>query len=92
MNDEIQQLCDRAKRGDVPAASELVALHYQRIFGYFRRLSGNDADAADLTQKTFSKAWQSLAGFQNRSSFSTWLHGIAHHTYVDWRRKLQPDE
>jgi RNA polymerase sigma-70 factor (ECF subfamily) len=28
-----------------------------------------------------------LAGYQGRSSFSTWLHGIGHHVYVDWRRK-----
>src|SRR6185295_6253916 len=87
MNDEAQILCDRARAGDLAAASELVALFYQRIFAYFRRLCGNDHDAADLTQKTFSKVWQSLASYQQRSTFSTWLHGIAHHVYVDWRRK-----
>jgi RNA polymerase sigma-70 factor, ECF subfamily len=87
MSDETLILCDRAKDGDLAAASELVARFYQRIFGYFRRLAGNDPDAADLTQKTFTKAWQALASYQQRSTFSTWLHGIAHHVYVDWRRK-----
>ena len=28
-----------------------------------------------------------MESYQGRSAFSTWLHGIAHHTYVDWRRK-----
>lgn len=87
MSDDAEMLSERAKKGDVPAASELVALFYQRIFAYLRRLSGNDHDAEDLTQKTFAKTWQSLASYQQRSSFSTWLHGIAYHTYLDWRRK-----
>ena len=74
------------------AACELVGLFYDRIFAYFRRLCGNDADAADLTQKTFFKVWTSLATFRRRSRFSTWLHGIAHHVYVDWRRAARPAE
>ena len=90
MSDHAETLCHRAKAGDIAAASELVDLFYERIFAYFRRLCGNDDDAADLTQKTFFKVWTSLASYQRRSSFSTWLHGIAHHVYVDWRRIKRP--
>lgn len=90
MNDHSETLCDRAGAGDMSAASELVSLFYERIFAYFRRLCGNDDDAADLTQKTFFKVWTSLATFQRRSRFATWLHGIAHHVYVDWRRANRP--
>jgi RNA polymerase sigma-70 factor, ECF subfamily len=87
MSDSADILRERARKGDVEAASELVTLFYQRIFAYLRRLSGNDEDAADLTQKTFTKTWQSLGAYRQHSSFSTWLHGIAHHVYLDWRRK-----
>jgi RNA polymerase sigma-70 factor (ECF subfamily) len=87
MSDAAETLCERARQGDLTAASELIALFYQRIFAYLRRLSRNDDDAADLTQKTFARTWQSLASYQRHSSFSTWLHGIAHHVYLDWRRK-----
>jgi RNA polymerase sigma-70 factor, ECF subfamily len=90
MSDHAEILCDRAGAGDMSAASELVNLFYERIFAYFRRLCGNDEDAADLTQKTFFKAWTFLRSFQRRSTFSTWLHGIAHHVYVDWRRANTP--
>jgi RNA polymerase sigma-70 factor (ECF subfamily) len=69
---------------------ELIDLHYERIYGWLRRLTGHDEDAADLTQKTFMRAWQSLARFEGRSSFSTWLHGIGHHVYLDWRRLSKP--
>jgi RNA polymerase sigma-70 factor (ECF subfamily) len=82
----IEELCGRCKEGDAEAASELLALHYERIFGYFRRLCGNEADASDLTQKAFCKVWQAIGSFQGKAQFATWVHGIAHHVYVDWRR------
>jgi RNA polymerase sigma-70 factor (ECF subfamily) len=87
MSQRIERLCGQAKAGDVAAASQLVSEFYERIFAYFRRLCGRDEEAADLTQKTFFKVWVSLASYEGRSSFSTWLHGIAHHVYVDWRRR-----
>ena len=86
MSDQAEQLYDRAKAGDPAAASGLITLYYERIFAYFRRLSGNDEDAQDLTQKSFLKVWSSLRSYQKRSSFCTWIHGVAHHVYVDWRR------
>jgi RNA polymerase sigma-70 factor (ECF subfamily) len=87
MSEHLEALVGRAQSGELAAASELLGACYQRIFAYFRRLSGADEDAADLTQKTFCKVWQSLPGFNSRASFNTWLHAIAHHVYVDWRRK-----
>lgn len=90
LKDEAAELCGRAQNGDFAAASELIALFYQRIFAYLRRLCPNEEDAADLTQRTFSKAWSSLGSFAGRSSFSTWLHGIAYHVYLDWRRSANP--
>ena len=92
MIDQTAELCQRAKTGDMTAASELVNLFYEKVFCYFRRLCGNDEDAQDLTQKTFLKVWSALGSFQGRSSFSTWIHGVAHHVYVDWRRRNDHSE
>lgn len=80
------QMIDSARQGNKAAATQLVELFYERIYAFLRRLAGNDADAADLTQKTFARVWQGLQSFAGRSSVSSWIHGIAHHTYVDWRR------
>ena len=90
MSDSAEILCSRAREGDAAAARALVELTYERIYGHLRRLTGHDEDAADVTQKTFSKAWAALDSFAGRSSFTTWLHGIAHHTYLDWRRQQRP--
>jgi RNA polymerase sigma-70 factor, ECF subfamily len=97
MSDTPERLCKAAKAGDMAAASELVTLFSSTIFAFFRRLSGNESDAEDLTQQAFVKVWSSLRSYEGRSSFSTWIHGIAHHVYVDWRRRrsvmdFRPDE
>ena len=67
-----------------------MGLYYQRIYAYLRRLSNHDEEAADLTQKTFARLWSALPSYAARSRFSTWLHGIAHHVYLDWRRQRNP--
>ncbi|MEO7678999.1 MAG: RNA polymerase sigma factor [Verrucomicrobiota bacterium] len=85
--DPVQNLCARAQGGDIAAASELIALFYKKIFSYFRRQCASDEDAQDLTQKCFCKIWVSLKSFRGRSTFSTWIHGVAYHVYVDWRRR-----
>ncbi len=85
-NFSANQLADAARHGDRAAATRLIELFYERVYAFLRRLAGNDADAADLTQRTFTRGWQALPTFGGRSSFSSWIHGIAHHVYVDWRR------
>jgi RNA polymerase sigma-70 factor (ECF subfamily) len=86
MKADANQLMETAQRGDRAAAVGLIELFYERIYAFLRRLADNDADAADLTQRTFSRVWQALPTFAGRSSVSSWMHGIAYHVYVDWRR------
>src|SRR3954462_10462953 len=86
MDGDDKRVLERARQGDARAASELIELFYARIYAFLRRLSGNESDAADLTQRTFTCVWQALPTFAGRSSVSSWMHGIAYHSYVDWRR------
>jgi len=86
MDSRIKSLCKRACRADHSAACELLKIHYTDVYAYLRRLCGNQADAEDLTQQTFLKVWSSLGSFTGRSKFSTWLHRIAHNTYIDFKR------
>jgi RNA polymerase sigma-70 factor, ECF subfamily len=86
MEPDANQLLAQARGGDRAAAGELIELFYERIYAFLRRLAANDADAADLTQRTFSRVWQALPGFAGRSSVASWVHSIAYHVYVDWRR------
>jgi RNA polymerase sigma-70 factor (ECF subfamily) len=86
MNSNLHQLVEAARGGDKTAAVGLIEEFHARVYAFLRRLAGNEADAADLTQRTFSRVWQALASFEGRSSLASWIHGIAYHVYVDWRR------
>jgi len=83
---QTNQLVEDARLGDQAAATRLVELFYERIYAFLRRLTGNEADAADLTQRAFARVWQALPTFSGRSSVGSWIHSIAYHVYVDWRR------
>ena len=60
MKTEADQLVERIGRGEQVAAVDLIDLFYERIYAFVRRLCSNDADAADLTQRTFGRVWQAL--------------------------------
>ena len=58
-----------------------------RIYNYFRFRVGNDADAEDLTARTFESAWLSRERYRkDMARFSTWLFTIAHNATVDFLR------
>ena len=75
---------------DHAAFGELVHRHQSAVRHFLRHLAGGDtALADDLAQETFVQAWRGLARFQNRSSFPTWLLGIAHNHWRNARRKAR---
>ena len=92
MSDPASQLVHRARQGDHAAAGQLIDLLHAPIYAYLRRLTGDVVDAEDLTQQTFTRAWQSLDRFAGRSTVAAWLHGIAYHVFADWLRRRRPTE
>jgi RNA polymerase sigma-70 factor (ECF subfamily) len=92
MPTENDMLIERVRRGEAVAAETVIERFYPRIYASLRRLTSNEADAADLTQKTFGKLWHSLSTFGGKSTLGSWLHSIAYHVYVDWRRSHHRSE
>ncbi|MBV1859407.1 MAG: RNA polymerase sigma factor [Nannocystaceae bacterium] len=74
---ELERLVQRAADGDVDAWADLYKGRFDVIYRYVRLLTGDSDVAEDLTQETFAKALTCLDRFSGRSTFSTWLHGIA---------------
>lgn len=81
----------RAQADDSAAYDELVTRHRGRIFAMIRQMVKNDADAWDLSQEVFIKAWKALPRFEVKARFSTWLYRIAHNTVYDWARRKRPE-
>jgi RNA polymerase sigma-70 factor (ECF subfamily) len=61
----------------------LVQRHEQAVYGMGLSFFRNADDAADFTQEVFLKSFRSLAHFQGRARFSTWLYRIAYNTAVN---------
>ena len=81
------RLVGLAQKGDMRAYDALVIRHQGRIYAMIRNMVKNDADAWDLSQEVFVKAWRALPRFEARARFSTWLFRIAHNSVYDWVRK-----
>lgn len=68
----------RACRDGHPEAFAPIVERYQRrIYHVCYRFAGNHADAADLAQDVFIRAYRGLRGFKGASSIQTWLYRIA---------------
>lgn len=76
-----------AQQGDMRAFDALVTRHRNRIFAMIRNMTRNEADAWDISQDVFVKAWHALPRFEAKARFSTWLYRIAHNAVYDWSRK-----
>ena len=71
------ELVGRAQAGETKAFEELVKLHDRRVLNLAYSMLGNLADAQDVYQDTFLRAWNGISSFRFQSSFSTWLLRIA---------------
>jgi RNA polymerase sigma-70 factor (ECF subfamily) len=82
-----QQWIRDSLAGDEAAFAALVQQHQQMIHALTFRMTGSAADAQDLAQDTFARAFQQLDRFRGDSKFSTWLCRIAVNACLNWRRR-----
>ncbi len=69
-------LVQRAKNGDQAAFAQLVTAYEGKIYNLALRYLGNQEDAMDASQEVFLRMFRFLDGFQEDSTFSTWLYRI----------------
>ena len=79
----------RVQAGDVAAFDRLILKYRERVYGIVYNLTANREDAADLTQDSFIKAFQSIQRFGGQSSFFTWLYRIAVNSTLSHLRKAR---
>src|SRR5665213_2615274 len=71
------ELVRRFVGGDEAAFVEIMKRYEGKILAVARSLLHNQADAEEITQDTFVRAYCNLARFRGDSSLATWLHRIA---------------
>lgn len=83
-------LVDYARTGNEAAIRTLVRRHNQRLFRAARSITGNDADAEDVVQVAYVKAFTHLDGFRGDAQLSTWLTRIAINEALARVRRRRP--
>jgi len=86
------ELVLRCLSGETSAFEALYGAHAGRIAAYFLRSGFARADADDLTQETFTRAFRSLGTFDaDRGAFRPWLATIARNVARKrWGRRAEP--
>jgi RNA polymerase sigma-70 factor (ECF subfamily) len=92
LSDADAALVARCKGNDLAAFDEIVERYQHKIYGYVKRLVGNETDAEDITQEVFLKALNSLHRFREESSLQTWLFRIATNLCRDAHRRRQREK
>ena len=79
-------MTEQATLDRVPTWDEIVDAHSDRVFRLAYRLTGNRADAEDLTQDVFVKVFRSADTFRP-GSFEGWLHRVTTNAFLDRARR-----
>jgi len=66
-----------AKNGSAEAFEVLYHAHKRRIYSLCLRMTGNPAEAEDLTQEAFLQVFRKISTFRGEAAFSTWMHRLA---------------
>ena len=74
------QLVQRVQAGDRSAFDLLVRKYQYRVAALVRRYVRDEAEAEDVAQEAFVRAWRALPQFRGESQFYTWLYRIAVNT------------
>ncbi len=82
----------RAQQGDDGCFESLYGMHKRRVYSLCLRMTGNTAEAEDLTQEAFLQLYRKIATFRGESAFSTWLHRLAVNVVLmHLRKKCLPE-
>jgi RNA polymerase sigma-70 factor (ECF subfamily) len=93
--DPDREFVERFRDGDRAAFDQLVRRHQRGVWHLVRRYVRSDADAADVTQQAFVRAFRGLVTFRGAASVRSWLYRIAINCALSWlrdHRREQPTE
>ena len=84
---------ERRVRDDLEPFEELFKLHYRKVYAVCLRMTGNTAEAEDLSQEVFVQVFRKLDTFRGESAFTTWLHRLTvNHVLMHFRKNRRRKE
>ena len=86
-DNSLQSIIEKAKNGNQKAFSTLLDTFWNEVYGFQLKRTKNENDAEDITIRTFSKAFDKIAIYDDAFEFKTWLITISKNLHVDLIRK-----
>ncbi len=90
MDQTDNQLIKKSIRGDQAAFAELLNRHLTPVYKFAYQYVHNGADAEDIAQEAFVRAWKHLKSFDQSKNFKTWIFTIAKNAALDLIKKKKP--
>ncbi len=84
--DPDREIAERFRQGERAAFDILVRRHQRGVWRLVRRYVRSDADASDVTQQAFVRAFRGLVAFRGAASVRSWLYRIAINCSLSWLR------
>jgi RNA polymerase sigma-70 factor (ECF subfamily) len=79
------------KKETTSSFSALAGKYYEPVYNFIARQSPNQADAADITQTAFIKAFKSFHRYDARRDFAPWIYTIARRCVADFYRQRRQE-
>ena len=90
--DPDRELVDRFQAGERSAFDTLVRRHQKGVWRLVRRYVKRDADASDVSQQAFVRAFKGLVAFRGAATVRSWLYRIAINCALTWLRDHRREE
>jgi RNA polymerase sigma-70 factor (ECF subfamily) len=88
-----EELARMAAAGDAAAFEEIHARYRRYVYSVALRMTGNEADAEDLTQEAFVSVLRWVGSFRGEASFTTWLYRlVVNQVKMHFRRRSRRPE
>lgn len=84
------QLVRMTLGGDHEAYRELVGRYQGHVYGLAYSLVGNWAEAQDIAQETFIRAYSNLDNLRDQAKFAAWLRRVTFGVAMDWLKTFRP--
>jgi len=92
VDDPDAELVERVGRGDPAAVQALMARKLSRMLALARRMLGDPAEAEDVAQEVFLRAWKQARVWKpGAGKFDTWMHRVALNLCYDRLRRRRED-
>lgn len=90
--DPDRELVEQSRAGDARAFDQLVRRHQKGMWRVVLRYVRRDADAQDVVQQAFVRAYKGLHSFRGSASVRSWLYRIAINCALSWLRDHRREE